>query len=284
MLAHALHREHIRRNIPVTLIDRAQCDIARADDIVRLFDTHRPAVIYNAAAYTNVNGAEENTELANAVNGTAVGLLAEQAKAHSTYLAHYSTDFVFDGTSKRPYLPTDPTAPLSAYGRSKLLGETLLQAAAPARWLIIRTAWLFGHPGKCFPRMVIERAHAGKPLRVVNDQIGCPTLVDDLAAASIELVQRNAVGIFHGVNAGQTSWYDFTAAILRAFHLTTDLAPITSAAWKADHPGDAHRPAYSVLDRTALEQAIGRKMRPWQEALETYRKAVQAGPLAPGPH
>jgi len=137
---------------------------------------------------------EQQRELADAINGHAVGILADQCRRFGTNLVQYSTDFVFDGSLRRPYRPDDPTRPLSAYGSSKLLGEKRLQAHAPQRWLILRTAWLYGRNGPCFPRTMVNVARQGKPLKVVSDQTGSPTLTDDLAEATLDLLDRGATG------------------------------------------------------------------------------------------
>jgi dTDP-4-dehydrorhamnose reductase len=187
-------------------------------------------------------------------------------------LVHYSTDYVFDGTLRRPLRPDDPVGPQSAYGRSKLLGEQLLQRDAPDRWLIIRTAWLYGPGGANFPQAILNAARAGKPLTVVDDQVGSPTFTFDLAAATLELIDRGAPsGIWHVVNDGQTTWYDFAAAILEEFHIGgASLSRTSSAEWKRMRPNSAVRPAYSVLDITPFEQLTGHRTRPWRVALREY--------------
>jgi dTDP-4-dehydrorhamnose reductase len=185
---------------------------------------------------------------------------------------HYSTDYVFDGTLRRPLRPDDPVGPQSAYGRSKLLGEQLLQRDPPDRWLIIRTAWLYGPGGANFPQAILNAARAGKPLTVVDDQVGSPTFTFDLAEATLELLDRDAPsGIWHVVNDGQTSWYDFAAAILEEFHIEgVSLSPTSSGEWKRTRPNSAVRPAYSVLDITPFQQLTGHRTRPWRLALRQY--------------
>ena len=187
---------------------------------------------------------------------------------------HYSTDFVFDGSGTRPYRTDDPVNPLSAYGRSKLLGEQAIQKINPPGWIIARTAWLYGPGGPCFPQTMINVAKAGKPLKVVADQIGSPTFTRDLAEATFELLDHNAGGLWHLTNSGSVSWHGFTAAILEEFGLKTDLSTTTSAEWKKLRPTSAHRPAYSVLDVEPFHQTVGRPMRPWREALVDYRQAL----------
>jgi dTDP-4-dehydrorhamnose reductase len=276
MLGRAVGRVCKSRSLNFVSLDRAACDITQSNQVVEALERHRPAVVINCAAYTKVDAAEQEADLADTVNGRAVGELARLAGERRAKLVHFSTDFVFDGTSSRPYRPDDAVAPLGAYGRSKLLGERLIFVADPPGCLIVRTSWLFGHPGACFPAAMVRVARAGKPLRVVNDQIGRPTLTDDLAARALDLVERGAMGIYHLANAGETNWFDFAAATLKAFGLSADLRPITSADWAVEHPESAHRPRYSVLDTSAAEALIGRPMRPWQEALATYCQSVRS--------
>ena len=177
-------------------------------------------------------------------------------------LVHFSTDFVFDGSGTRPYRTDDPVNPLSAYGRSKLRGEQAIQSINPPGWLIIRTAWLYGPGGPCFPQTMINAAKAGKPLKVVDDQIGSPTFTHDLAEATLDLLDHDAHGLWHLTNSESVSWHGFTAAILDEFGLKTELTTTTSAEWKKLRPASAIRPAYSVLDVEPFERLTGRPMRP----------------------
>jgi dTDP-4-dehydrorhamnose reductase len=274
MLAHALARALTARGKTAVAVARADCDITDQNAVARIFEQHRPTLLFNCAAHTKVDLCEQQRELADAINGRAVATLAAQSRRFGTTLVHYSTDFVFDGSLRRPYQPQDPTGPLSAYGRSKLLGEHELQANAPDRWLIVRTAWLYGRNGPCFPRTMINAARQGKPLKVVSDQTGSPTLTDDLAAATLDLLDHGAAGTWHIGNAGQTTWFDFTAAILEEFGLTTDLSATTSADWFKLRPESAVRPAYSVLDTGPFARFVGRPMRGWRQALRDYRRQV----------
>lgn len=273
MLAHALLRSLNRRGKTAIALSRAALDITDERALTEAFRTHRPTLVLNCAAHTKVDLCEQQEPLANAINGTAVGTLARLCREYGAALVHYSTDFVFDGRGTRPYRPDDPVNPLSAYGRSKLLGERMLQADPPPRWLILRTAWLYGTNGPCFPRTMVNAARAGKPLKVVADQTGCPTLTDDLAEVTLDLLDAGAIGVWHATNAGQTNWFDFTAAILEEFGMrnATTLAPTTSAEWFKIKPDSAPRPAYSVLDVTPIADRLRRPMRPWREALRDYR-------------
>ena len=167
---------------------------------------------------------------------------------------------------------------MSVYGASKLFGEqcAMTQMGNGADILVIRTAWLYGPGGPCFPQTMINAAKAGKPLKVVDDQIGSPTFTHDLAEATLNLIDADARGIYHVVNSGETNWHDFTAAILQEFGLNVPLSRTTSAEWKNLRPDSAIRPAYSVLDTSKYTAITGKSMRPWYEGLRAYRQALEA--------
>jgi dTDP-4-dehydrorhamnose reductase len=271
MLARALIDSLGKRGLTAFCIDKDECDITDESQVNRLFKEQRPTLLINCAAHTAVDRCEDEPQLANVINGEAAGCLARMAREYRTCLAHFSTDFVFDGQNDRPYRPGDPPNPISAYGASKLLGERRIQEAAPPGWLIVRTAWLFGRHGNCFPQTIVKLALANRPLRVVNDQIGSPTSTVDLAEATLRLLDRKASGIFHVTNSGITSWYEFTAEILRQFAVSADLAPVTTEQWLAMRPKQAKRPAYSALDGSKYTEVTGKAMRDWREALADYR-------------
>ena len=272
MLAHALVDALAARGLKPLAIRRAECDIANAEDVSRLFREHRPTLLLNCAAHTGVDLCEDEPRKANAINGEGPGNLARAAKEYKTRLIHFSTDFIFDGQSERPYRTEDRPNPVSAYGASKLLGERLIQEIDPEGWLVLRTAWLFGRHGNCFPQTMVKLARAGKPLRVVSDQRGSPTSTLDLADATLRLLDQGAQGVFHLTNSGITSWYDFASATLKAFGISADLAPVTTADWLRVRPKQAKRPAYSGLDCSCYTTATGKTMRPWAEALADYRQ------------
>ncbi len=274
MLAQALAASNRKRGTRHVLVSRAALDVTREDDVRRAFEKHGPTVVLNCAAHTKVDLCEEQEDLANAINGTGVENLARAARDFGARLVHYSTDFVFDGSGTRPYRTNDPVNPLSAYGRSKLRGEQAIQQIDPAGWIIIRTAWLYGPGGPCFPQTMINAAKARKPLKVVDDQIGSPTFTYDLADATLDLLDHNAAGLWHLTNSESVSWHGFTAAILEEFGLKAELSTTTSAEWKKLRPASAIRPAYSVLDVEPFRQLTGRPMRAWREALCDYRIAV----------
>ena len=277
MLARALHENLRSQGVEPIVLTRGQCDLENDAHIASLFE-HQPTLLLNCAAHTKVDQCEVEQDRADAINGYAVGKMARHSKHHKTHFVHVSTDFVFGGQprgSERPYQPGDLTGPLSAYGRSKLLGETELQMNAPSKWLIVRTAWVYGRGGANFPRTMVTAARAGKPLSVVEDQVGSPTYTPDLAEAILALVQANATGVYHVSNAGQTNWREFAAATMEAFKIDHPVAGLSSADWAKIKPNAAARPSYSLLDLSAYEKATGKQMRPWREGLEAYAREVE---------
>lgn len=276
MLAHAFTQVLQARGVQPLVAARQELDISNPIDVALAFENLHPSLVINCAAYTKVDLAEKEREQANKVNGIAPGLLAFQCRQHDVPLVHFGTDYVFDGRFNRPLRPDDPCDPQSAYGKSKFLGEQNIRKKNPQRWLIVRTAWLYGPNGPNFVQTMLNAAKAGKPLRVVNDQVGSPTYTFDLAEATLDLLDRGASGIWHVSNSGQTTWFDFARAIFEEWGLTPDLSPITTADWERTKPDSAKRPAYSVLDLGPLEQALGRPMRAWREALREYRTTITA--------
>jgi dTDP-4-dehydrorhamnose reductase len=274
MLAHALADALKRRGHQPIVLTRAQCDISKDDDIKKIFD-HRPTLLLNCAAHTKVDQCEQEPDVADVINGYAVGKMAALCREHRTFLGHLSTDFVFQGHGSRPYRVDDAVNPLSAYGRSKLLGEIELQKNGPENWLIVRTAWVYGRHGVNFPRTMVTVARAGKPLTVVSDQIGAPTYTVDLAEGILALLDRNAQGIFHFTNSGETNWFEFAKAALEIFGIDHPVSAITSADWQLKRPTSAPRPSYSVLDLQPFNGATGKMPRPWLEALLSFREEVE---------
>lgn len=263
------------RGIEFIGVERDTCDITRDEDVEQLVAVHRPTLILNCAAYTKVDACEQEPRLADEVNGYAVGRLARYARQAGAFMVHFSTDFVFDGAAKRPYRPDDPAAPLSAYGRSKLLGECRLQEHGGQRWMIVRTAGLFGRHGYCFPKVIHERSQHESSIEVVSDQVTSVTHAPELAEAILHLLDENATGIWHVSSEGAVSWYQFALAVVREFDMVLNVQPITTMQWLAAHPGAAVRPAYSALDCSALRRT-GWSMHSWQEALRDYRTALDA--------
>ena len=238
------------------------CDARLVDKVVR---DARPSVIVNCAAYTKVDAAEEDERVANAINGSAVELLAQTANDVDALLVQLSTDFVFDGAARQPYEVNAPTAPLSAYGRSKRLGE---QAATHARkFVILRTSWLFGVHGPNFVEAVRNQIRKGtNPLRVVNDQRGRPTYTPHLAEAILRVVSSGATGVVHYADAPECTWFDFAREVVAQLGAGVDVRPVTTD----EFPRPARRPAYSVLSTERYERVTGVKPASWQEGLREY--------------
>jgi dTDP-4-dehydrorhamnose reductase len=275
MLAHAFDEVLRSRGLDATFASREECNIWNPALVYRIFERVKPTLLLNCAAFTKVDLAEKEYLDAYSVNGTGAGTLARACQKHGTAMVHFSTDYVFDGTLRRPLRPDDPVGPQSVYGESKLDGERFIQESPPDRWLIVRTAWLYGPNGPNFVQTMLNAARAGNALRVVEDQLGSPTYTMDLAIATLDLLDRGASGIWHVTNAGQTSWFDFAKAIFAEWGLSPDLQATTSEQWKKSKPDSAVRPAYSVLDLAPLEQLLGRPMRPWREALRAYHHLIE---------
>ncbi len=224
-----------------------------------------PEVVINAAAYTDVDGCETDTDLCFRINAEGVNNIALVCKDRNLKIVHFSTDYIFDGTKGEPYTETDPPNPINRYGQSKLQGELYLRALGGS-YLIIRTAWLYGKNGKNFVKAILERAESGR-LTVVNDQTGSPTYTVDLSWAVRELVEGGHSGIFHVTNRGRCSWYDFALKILEyAGKKDVEISPIPSG----ELARKALRPAYSVLSCKKFTTETRRAMRFWQIALSEY--------------
>lgn len=224
----------------------------------------RPEWIILTAAYTDVDGSERNPDLAFAVNRDGTRNVAAAAREHGAKLVYLSTDYLFDGTTKRPYEPDDPIHPLNVYGSSKAAGESAVREQG-GHWVIARSSWLFGASRTCFPEKILAAADSQPELKVVNDQFGSPTYTRDLAMAIHKLIQADARGILNVTNSGSCSWFEFAREILCKAGRNTQVLPITSA--EAVRP--AKRPAYSVLSPAALA-ACGIRLRNWQDALDAY--------------
>jgi dTDP-4-dehydrorhamnose reductase len=265
MVGHDLRHELTSRGETVVALTRTELDITDSRAVSNAVREHRPKIIVNCAAYTKVDQAEQEESVANAINGSAVELLAAAANEVDALLVHISTDFVFDGTKQTPYDVTDPTAPLSAYGRSKLLGE---QAATHAkRHAIVRTAWLFGVHGPNFVEAIRNQIRKGtNPLRVVQDQRGRPTYTPHLAAALVRIALSGHTGIFHYADAGECTWFDFAKAIVEESGASTEVLPVTTD----EFPRPAKRPAYSVLSTERYERVTGVAPAEWREGLREY--------------
>ena len=253
-------------NHEVIGLDLPQLDITNADQCRTLPGTCKPDVIVNAAAFTDVDGCEHDEKRALRVNGYGAGNLASAASEAGALFIHYSTDYVFDGTKAGAYIESDPTAPLSAYGRSKLLAEELIPCCCQ-NYLILRTSWLFGRNGKNFIRTILSAALSGRPLRVVNDQRGSPTYTQDLAIQTARMVEAGCRGIYHVTNSGSCTWYQLAAGSVEWAKIEdVAVSPISTA----EFPRPAPRPANSVLANARLEREGLPLMRPWPIAVREY--------------
>lgn len=262
------------RDHDVLAWDQEELDITDADALKRRFRETRPRFVINAAAFTDVDGAEANARAADLVNGAAVGLLAEACAEWGSALVHYSTDYVFDGENPNGYDEDwAPIKPVNAYGRSKLLGEQALWRIGLERlpFYLIRTSWLYGSHGKNFVDTMLKIGREQQEVRVVNDQHGKPTYTHDLAHATLEIVSGDEeayeTGVYHVTNETPPhgiTWYDFAVEIFRIAGMPVRVLPISSR----EFPRPAARPRYSVLVNTKLF-----KRRPWEEALREYIEA-----------
>ncbi|MHB1512898.1 MAG: dTDP-4-dehydrorhamnose reductase [Acidiferrobacter sp.] len=250
---------------PVHALGRADCDVGDEEAVHATVRRLMPGVIVNASAYTAVDRAESERDVAHRINAQAPGFLADAASASNAWLVHYSTDYVFDGCKGAPYEERDPTAPLNVYGDSKRRGEEAV-LARPIMAFVLRTAWLYDRESRNF-LTTVQRLAATGPLRIVADQYGTPTSVVALAEATSAILRHpdaaGAGGLYHAACMGETSWHGFASAIVEAIGATVEVAPITTA----EYPTAARRPTYSVLDCHLLEERFGIVLPSWQRAL-----------------
>jgi dTDP-4-dehydrorhamnose reductase len=252
-------------------MDIEEIDIVSADECEKAIKETKPDILINAAAYTDVDGCETAKEECFAVNAEAVKNIAEVCRNKNIRIIHFSTDYVFDGTARKPYKEDDQCNPINVYGASKLAGERYLQSLADD-YVLIRTSWLYGVKGKNFVQTILDKAKTTPRLSVVDDQIGSPTYTKDLAAAVDLLIFQNLKGIFHVTNRGNCSWYQFAVKILQESGLD-DVKVIAIKSYKLPRP--AMRPAYSVLSMQKFIATTGKTMQPWQLALQDYLKSIK---------
>lgn len=245
-------------------VDIGEIDITSLESVKRVLLTLKPAVVINAAAYTDVDGCETNRELAMLVNGEGVGNLARISADIGARLVQISTDYIFDGGKGSPYLEDDPINPLSIYGKSKLAGE--LNARLAPDSLIVRTQWLYGVHGKNFVETMLRLAGDRKELSVVDDQVGSPTWTVDLSMAIRGLLEKGCNGTYHVANAGYCSWNEFARTIFSEAGMRITVKPMTTE--ELNRP--AMRPLYSTLDCGKLIRDTGFHPESWQDALKKY--------------
>jgi len=264
----------------ITCVDFPDIDLTSGDSIRRWVRASRPDIVINAAAYTAVDKAESEPDRAMAVNGVAPGILAEEARELGALLVHYSTDYVFDGTKTTPYVETDLPAPLGTYGRSKLAGDEAVQAVG-GEHLIFRLCWVYGARGQNFMLTMMRLARERDKLRVVSDQVGCPTwsrMIAETTALALKAIvaapdRRAFTGTYHLAASGMTSWHGFAQAIVNLVPAQERKCADVEAISTAEYPTPTKRPAYSVLACDKLERAFGLRLPHWEESLKQVLEA-----------
>ena len=254
----------------VNAIDVEDVDLTDRAMLTARLAVEAPDVLINAAAYTAVDKAESDEETARAINADAVAIMAEAMSDQGGKLVHVSTDFVFDGSASRPYAPDEPRAPISAYGRTKAQGEDHLRDTD----LLVRTAWVYEAGGANFVRTMVRLMKERDELSVVSDQVGAPTWATGLAHTLWGLIEKGASGTFHHSDAGEISWHDFAVAIAEealALGLINRI-PTIKAIPSSQYPTPAPRPAYSVLDCSKTQEALGKPGNPWRDNLRRMLK------------
>jgi dTDP-4-dehydrorhamnose reductase len=256
-------------NIAAQGYDLPEFDITRAAHLEKALQS--AGAVINCAAYTNVEKAESESELAFRVNGQAAGTLGQFANKMNIPVLHISTDFVFDGDLDRPYVETDAANPLSAYGKSKYEGEiSLIQSGC--RFCIVRIQWTYGRTGVNFVKKMLDAARAGKPLRVVDDQVGSPTATAEVAGILCRMVELSAFpeGVYHLAAGGYVNRYEMAKFIFETLKMDVSLSPCKTN----NFPSAAKRPLNSRFDCHKLEMLLGVKMRPWQEPLSQHLETL----------
>lgn len=273
---------------PIVAVDRESVDLADADDTRALVRRAEPDLILNAAAYTAVDRAESEPELAHAINAQAPGVLAEEARERNALIVHYSTDYVFDGSKVGPWVETDSPNPLNVYGASKLAGEQAVEKIG-GKFLIFRTSWVYGPHGNNFLLTMLRLGRERDRLSIVDDQVGAPTTSIELARATHAIATGilagsfgappDWCGLYHMTSAGSVSWFGFAQAIFaRAAELlgakVPELAPIPTNAY----PTPAARPRNSILSNARLGERFGMQLSQWQTALEETLQVIRNQP------
>ncbi|USK68328.1 dTDP-4-dehydrorhamnose reductase [Peribacillus asahii] len=243
-------------------------DITNVDQVKKTMEQVNPDIIIHAAAYTNVDLAEKEPQLAFQINGIGTQNIAVAASNQKAKLIYISTDYVFNGNNLRPYTELDTPDPIGVYGETKLAGEEFVRAYHN-RFFIIRTSWIYGEYGNNFVKNMLKLAHEKKKISVVNDQVGCPTYTLDLVNSILAIMETDKYGVYHISNSGSCSWYEFAQAIFEEARLAVDLTPCQTI----DFPRLAHRPKYSVLEHTSIKTNGFSNMRHWREALNIFMQS-----------
>jgi dTDP-4-dehydrorhamnose reductase len=256
-----------QRGCEVRVYDLPEFDVTNADHLRQAVAT--ADVIVNCAAYTNVDGAQSQSELAHRINAEAVGRLGQLAREEGKWVLHVSTDFVFDGTLDRPYVENDPPNPINEYGKSKLAGEVLLCQSGCSHCLV-RLEWTFGRHGRNFITKLLERARTAQTLNVVSDQVGSPTATAEVAQVFCDLAEQRAEGLFHFASAGYVSRYEVAAFVFDHLGLEMELRPCRTS----DYPAPAARPLNSRFDCHKIQPLLREPIAPWQRPLEHFLREL----------
>ena len=257
--------KEVLKNEEVIATDLPEVDITNKEQIVDFVNKHNPDVIINSAAYTDVDGCETNETIAYDVNVKGCENLAIAAKQSESTLVHISTDYVFNGDNTKPWEENDKTGPISVYGKTKLQGELAIKKTFN-NFFIIRTAWLYGINGNCFPKTMLDLSKNHKEISVVNDQVGSPTYTNDLAIAISQLIKTDYYGTYHVTNSGSCSWYEFAKLIFELSKIDVEVKPVTTS----EFPRPAPRPKYSVLSNNMWKNNGFEPLRDYKIAIEEY--------------
>ena len=262
------------KNAEVFAMDVDTLDITNLEQVKKVLNEVKPDVVINCAAATNVDGCEANQDLAFKINSLGPRNLAMVAEELGAKIVQVSTDYVFSGVGEAPLKECDLVAPVSVYGKTKLLGEEFVRDFS-TKYYIVRTAWLYGYVGHNFVYTMMKLGKDRDTLNVVNDQLGNPTHANDLAYHIFKLIQTEEYGVYHCTGKGECSWYDFASEIMKLSGRNCTVNPCTSEEYKSMYPNSADRPAYSSLDNMMLRCTIGDEMRDWKDALKTFMDNVE---------
>lgn len=258
----------VNQETTVFYANKSTFDITDKNQMETVFKKLKPSVLINTAAYTQVDAAETNKEMAFSINAEGVKNLSELCKKYNCALIHISTDYVFDGSQFSPYKETDSTNPVTVYGKSKRAGEQAILDSGLSQFAIIRTSWLYSEFGHNFYKTMLRLAETKSELNVVNDQRGCPTSANELAKALLLVATKLSpenTGVYHYCNEGETTWYGFAKAIFEKHTLPVKVHPVTSK----EFPTAAKRPQYSVLDTSKIKSAFDLDILDWKVALNS---------------
>jgi len=248
-----------------------ECNITQIENLVETFKKHQPQFVINAAAYTQVDLAEDEKEKAFAVNAEAVESIAKLCSEYEAKLVHISTDYVFNGAAKNPYKETDATDPINIYGASKLAGEEAIQKQLQAHY-IIRTSWLYSQFGHNFYKSMCNKIGSGMKLKITTDQVGCPTNANDLAEVILKIIaaDNDAFGVYHFCNSGAATWFDFAQAIFKNANALDSVNLSSTDFYKTP----AKRPAFSVMQTNKISSAFNYEIKEWEKSLLDLQQSL----------